>query len=69
MRVLCIVSHEDSNSGNVTAVVELPDGASEDAVFVAWLKANSTYWRDKPDKQCMEAEYAWGANTVQKVQL
>lgn len=67
MKVLTIISYDDSNTGDVTAVLLLPEGVNEDALFVKWLKKNSSYWSKKTDEQCMEAEYAWNVKTVEEI--
>ena len=68
MQVLCIFSQEDLNSGEATAVLELPDGMTKDQAFLAWIKDRSSYWKDKDDKYILEnAEYAWNAYEPKKV--
>lgn len=66
MKVLTIVGYDDCNTGEVSAVIEMPEGADEDDVFVAWLRKTSSYYKTKPRKECLEAMYAWNVVTVQK---
>jgi len=64
MRILCIVSNDDCNTGNVTAVLEIPAGVDKDDLFVKWLKGQSSYYAKKSRDECLEAEYAWNEHEV-----
>lgn len=44
MKVLTIV-HYDTNQGSVEDIVQIPEGKTEDDVFLAWIRVK----RNKPD--------------------
>ena len=67
MNVLVIMSSDDAQQGQATALIEMPENMTDDQVFVRWLQAKSNYWANQSEAACMEAEYAWGVREVQKL--
>lgn len=59
MKVLTIMSQDDAQSGEVTALIEMPEGMHEDEVFLLWLKKTESWYKDKTRDECFESPYAW----------
>jgi len=64
MKVLVIISADDAQLGQATAVVEIWPCDNEDDVFYEWLLGENPYWHGKPREDALGAPYAWNVVDV-----
>jgi len=65
MKVLVIISVDDAQLGQPTAVLSLREGQDVNDVFYEWLLSKEPYWRDKSREEALGAPYAWNAVEVE----